>query len=526
MSNQEQTSIQEKRSEKQSPVTVDLEKLPQDCWRPFEVLGGRKSDRITEREIDKVPAKIRSLKYPNWTPVRLWDYSPTGFGILFSYQKGYTFSAINGESIELCLEISQSEKVQATCMVTNLTVTEKGLRIGLCRKLNVLSNVESALADKSLIPHSEFPLVVKIANPIIYREWCYGHVEALGKGPEIIFSSDDPSLLVIPGMKFSLHLDLPTFDITPCIGIVSEVFVTANGNLYFKVNQLMMSRALCNSMGEYFLQTENWSPAALNACGFWVSELCELIKFGFVSSMEQYAEVLTLRRNAYVAVGKKNPFSEVEDSALELDAHSRILTVYHKKQLIASIVLNFPNSANSSLRSEGEFPEKKYPVPLPPREQMIEVFSLCTHRDYRQADLLTAFFINLSKIFLLSDRHWVITFVTDELMPLYEKIGFTKTGAAMPIASLNNQIHHLIILSREDLIIGKNMSLIAWCLTHGNVVQEMVIRNLIPLTFRQRCILHAKFWMKVVVERIYKAKLEQKFQEIINPNMEISYVTK
>src|SRR5258706_4437702 len=120
-----------------SKPSLDVGKLPRDAWRPSEAAGQRLAPRTTEREIEMIPASIRSLKSPAWFPVRLWDYSLSGFGILYSSNSGHADFSTAGENVDLRLGGMQGfaaagEKgIIIPCRIENSSRLEKGMRIGL-----------------------------------------------------------------------------------------------------------------------------------------------------------------------------------------------------------------------------------------------------------------------------------------------------------------------------------------------------------------------------------------------------------
>src|SRR3989338_5252207 len=104
-------------SEPRRPGAADLNLLilPQECWRPFEVDNQRKSERVWEREIERIPAWIRSGKYPDWISVRIYDYSNSGFGIHYQYVSGFPFSAYQGEEVDLKIAVPCAVEFTVPC---------------------------------------------------------------------------------------------------------------------------------------------------------------------------------------------------------------------------------------------------------------------------------------------------------------------------------------------------------------------------------------------------------------------------
>ena len=151
-------------------------------------------------------------------------------------------------------------------------------------------------------------------------------------------------------------------------------------------------------------------------------------------------------------------------------------------------------------------------MPLPPKESIVEVHSLCTHSDYRGGDLIQGMFEHIARCLLLSDRQWLLTFTTAELWPLYRRIGFRKTGASAAIKALNGIEHHMILLHRDSLICGVGMVPTDWNYFFGELARDLLEKKL----FRPGIYQRARIWFYLLFEgytRLWlKNKLEREFQ--------------
>jgi hypothetical protein len=146
---------------------------------------------------------------------------------------------------------------------------------------------------------------------------------------------------------------------------------------------------------------------------------------------------------------------------------------------------------------------------------MIEARGLCTEGEYRGGDLIQGMFEQIARTMLFSDRTWIATLTTDALWPLYRRIGFRKTGAAIGVEALEGIRHHLILLHRDSLLCGKRMSPIDWNYFFGPMVRDLIARgHLDPdrLT-RWRIGWYSAFtglvgkWIRIRLERRFKALL-------------------
>jgi predicted GNAT family N-acyltransferase len=228
--------------------------------------------------------------------------------------------------------------------------------------------------------------------------------------------------------------------------------------------------------------------------------------------MEDYAEVLYLRRDAYVGVGKKPEGTTPESMAGRLDGMSRILMAHHHDTLVGTMTFTYPNSEDTILDSQMGFPNQKYPVFIPPKSNLIEVSRLCIHQEYRSTDLLQGLFEHGMKHFLMSDRHWLLTSAVSDLLPTYLRIGFKKMGASYKHPALNNQEHHLIMAPREAFLWGKGMNLLVWNTLFGDVIQYLLNRNLVDVTGPERVLIRTQLLFRPLSRCFLDNRANQAFR--------------
>lgn len=495
---------------------LNLLKMPPECWRPFEFDGARRSDRIGEREIEKLETSIRCEMHSGWIPVKIRDYSLTGFGIHYKQTSGILFKSLAGEKVELKIVGPWNREILVPCEIRNTTLMGEGWRIGLERlDLGQPDDPPREGAEEyNLDPASQ--LLVRIANPVLYHEWGEATLTGFGLGNEWIFESNDVGLLLLKNVPLRIFFDLPLETNGESQADILWTRAMSGNRVAFGVRWVDLSFQISNAVGEHLLLAAACKPSDLRRFGVHLRRFKEQLRFAYISTMEEYGQVLELRRNAYLYSGKIASATTPAQLASSCDGHSRILAAFHGESMAASVGLTFAKNESSPLRSEGEFPDGCYPVPVPPKHSMIEVHSLCTHNEYRGGDLIRGMFEHIARTLLLSERDWLITFATADLWPLYRKIGFRKAGASVPIKSLGGIEHHLILLHRNSLIHGNNMTPFAWNYFFGELIRDLRTKRYIEVPWHKRLIIAAYSLFGGLTDRRAETRLENDFQAFLD----------
>jgi predicted GNAT family N-acyltransferase len=200
-----------------------------------------------------------------------------------------------------------------------------------------------------------------------------------------------------------------------------------------------------------------------------------VVQFGFVKTEGEYREVLNLRRQAYVAVGKLAESVKPEDTADAYDARARIAIGKINGQIVVCARLTF-NEVDQKMEQEKYV---QWRDDLPRREDVVEVMRLCTHPHFRGSDLLMGMFQFVAISVVQSKRPWIVICATDDVLPLYEKIGFKKIGLQYPHAELNNTVHYILTANVPQAMCGKNVSPIVWNLLWSDVSKYLREYNLL-----------------------------------------------
>jgi hypothetical protein len=493
---------------------LNLWKLPPECWRPFESGNKRKSGRIGERELERISASLRVNGGTSGIPVQLRDFSCTGFGIHLAPGSQGSYSPKPGETVQLALEGPWPDMVVVPCEVRNDQRQGDGLRIGLGRL--DLDPAEAATPEgHGLSLGPEACLQAQVANCILYNEWSDAVLVEIRGAGEWVFESRDSSLLLFRGLEAEFQLDLPLDEEAACTGRVRWMLPLAEGGLRFCLAVEQPGPGISNALGEHLLRSQACAPKELRSLGVCLQRFRDELRFQFVSTLDEYSDVLNLRAHAYRMAGKLAPDTTPAKLVSKLDRRTRFLAAYHGDLMVACVALTFADREDSPLRSEGEFRDGRYPVPVPAKTRMIELHSLCTHKDYRGGDLAKSMIEHCARALLLSDRDWYITFITGDLLPLYRRIGFREAGARAPIKALGGIEHHLVLLHKHAFLLGKGISPASWHHFFADLVQDLLAKGFVQLTARQRFRIAAYRLVGSLARRWLKAATELEFRSFL-----------
>lgn len=501
--------------------TLDVSLLPSEAWRPSEPIPGRSSNRISERELERIPAWIsvsdRVTGSVKDMPVILWDCSAFGFAILLATGKTGPDAFKPGEGIRLKLGLAGAI-LSSECIVQNTSFFRNSLRIGLSRTDLQLKIVRRDPDGPHIgVPESEYlrlpetsDIKAEIRNSILFGEWSTIRLSGIRKGLALEFISKDGCLPLFAGQELEIQLSLPTSTANSYRAKISRLERLDEETLRVRMEPVTLSASLANDLAELLASECRISPDFLKNLGFPIRFFRNRVAFGFVESMEDYEKVVKLRRNAYVDAGKKELDTSPEKMSSKWDKLSRILCIYHEGILVACATMTFPTADTPTLRSQAAFPGGEYPCPVPDKTDFIEVNGLCTHIDYRKGDLLHAVFEHIARAFLFSDRHFILTLADDSLLPLYKNIGFADLRQE---CTYLDRKHHLILADKRTVQSGWRMPVLAWNRMYGNLVADLMERRVLTLSLGERLLIRAKLALRPLADKLAGDRMESIFRK-------------
>ncbi len=492
--------------------TLDLDLLPKEAWRPVIAFCGRASNRISERELEHVPALLSALTAQRGKnrgiSVRLWDYSSLGFAVLLNSKTAQEWQAHKGDPTLLTLNVD-GEPMKIECRVQNISEFRGQVRLGLsrCDWLGpVFDSASLSLPDGAW-------LLAETPNPLLFGEWTRLRLVGLSSGVRLIFECEDSSLMVGLGRKMRVRFHFPTMGDAECQGRVERLERSENDGICFMLGLSALNAAFANDLSETLVSEQSLHPESLRALGLPLRFFRHRTSMSFVDNQEDYERVLHLRRNAYVAAQKKSGDTAPEAMSSHWDRFSRILCIHHENVLVASATLTFPDSEAARLRTQTAFPGGEYPCPVPPKTQFIEVSGLCTHHEYRKGDLLQAVFEHIARVFLLSDRQFILTIADDNLLPLYLSLGFANLKQTCIFL---DRRHHLICGSRANALYGKGMSFMAWHAVFADVIRDLHDKGFLKLGWLDSLRVRLRLAIDPHIQKLLKSNTNTLYQKALN----------
>lgn len=276
------------------------------------------------------------------------------------------------------------------------------------------------------IPISLRPALVGLMkDPFQYDQTSLVSVLRISRNYMVLRNSD-PVFAIFPYQQIEFHLNL--FSSNDPIR-AQVIYVRRVGNrIHFAVQIDAMSADTDRAIVRYIMRFLKWPPFILRRVGFDTSNIKNIIQFRFVKTQADYVAVLKLRRMAYAAARKLKRDTNLSRLYSEYDEFSRILTAWHQDLLVGSVAMRFGDGRKAKFEFQEQLGDGQFQRKLPRPEEIIEVSRLCMHHDYRKTDILMGMFERVFQVLVTSGRSYLVAACDKYLWPIYESIGFRKTG--------------------------------------------------------------------------------------------------
>jgi predicted GNAT family N-acyltransferase len=414
---------------------------------------------------DPVSAELRLAdRSHRVVPSQVWRISPLGVELI---RPGELPDVCVGTPLDLLLRVGQesttfhSLPVVSTCTILGRELL--GLTWGgtlLSRRHREQRRASRWACEGAYLPTGIAPSLARYGDHVFFRV-----LDISWAGMQLETSLRNKFL--IPGLSFDATCSFPTQGQAHLRLQVVHARVVRRGTkevLSVGVRYATRNPRILEVIGQYLLQFGSGTTVSeLCAEGFHVPASSRALDFGAVRSAAEYAEVLRLRRLAYVHARKLSEDTKDVDMADGFDSRSRILVARHQGRAVATSRLMFPTSGAERLNHE-EFLE--LPPGLPPREQVVEVFKTCTHPAYRGSDLFYTFLKHIGLTIIQSGRRYALMSATDSLAPVYERFGFRRVGVTYQHPRMRMR-HHLMLLDVASVVSARRIDPISWNLVAG-----------------------------------------------------------
>ena len=428
---------------------------------------------IDIRSGELVKAHIRfsgsSLDYQTY---RVWRLSPLGVEIVMAsddplYQKGTVIDL----KMVIAGQVCHFGGVVVSSIVNDRGVCVVGVRL--------TSRIDSFVTEEErrnrqrwqcLEPFSPTGVAV---NPALYNDFIYFKIADISQsGMRLITSLRNK--YIIPQMHFESLVNFPMIgQVTVKFEVTRARAVSLAGKdvLELGAKILNFDRMLSETIGQYVLQFgPGVSPKELTRESLTARSISTAVDFQFVRNEEDYREVLDLRQRAYVAAGKVDPNSKAEDRSDIFDSRSRIVVGRYKGRVVASCRLIF--SQAEDIMEQEQF--VTFPADFPRRDEVVEITRACTDPDFRGGDLLISMCRFVALTVVQSRRNWIVICASDEMRPVYERMGYKKTEFTYEHPALGNLKHTVMYGNVAEALTGRGINPIIWNLLWADVSKYML----------------------------------------------------
>ncbi len=331
----------------------------------------------------------------------------------------------------------------------------------------------------------QFIPVCVAANPARYSDFVYLRVKEISANGMRLLTSLRNKFLV-KGMTLDCVASFPFISQLPLKMVIENVRLTTDGGkdfLSIGVSLGELSRQERQVIGQYLIQFgEGVSLDDLRKQDLAPRSLGSSVEFSFVRTLEDYQQVLELRRLAYRAAGKIPEDFGASDMADIYDTRSRIVIGKHRGKVVASSGLVF-NEYHDRMEIEENV---EWPPLLPRRDEMVESIRTCTHPSFRGSDLLMAMFQFIAITVAQSKRRYIVIGCTHDLVGLYSRIGMERQKIEYRHSKLVDSPHTVMLGDIPKAMSGATVNPLFWNAVWAPTTKYMVDTQILELTQADR----------------------------------------
>lgn len=404
----------------------------------------RQFERLALYEKDVPPVLVSGISEDFYA--QLYDVSPLGAG-LFIHRKdwGERGLPMRGQQLTLSIRLNKDESFVVSAIVCHVVERDKrhkqGFQIGLTF---VTRKTESLDRDDRMLQFSQvFRPLGYAEDPLLFQEFLHFQIEGFSPS-EVILRTSKSNRSLIPGQSLNLNCLLPNSAQNSCkVRIVKiDDHAEDEGSYQLRCRWIKPTDAFKEALAEFILIAKpGVSISEMKKMGWPVTHMQRAIRFRYVSSEKDMRAVLDLRLSAAQYEGR---WAGMRDSSVMLDGfdpYGRQIMCIVGSKVVAAARLIF----NEGKRSRSE--HASYGAKIPPwlwKEGFLEASQLCTHPDYRGADVFHFLLQHLTRITAISEAKHLLFHSSEALIPVYQRLGAKNLKIRVDIPSIPGAPLHLL----------------------------------------------------------------------------------
>ncbi len=480
----------------------------------------RRMERRTVHSKDHAQVTLHAHNHDIKTS--LYDLSPIGAGLFYENATADDVKTFkSGQVVRISFDNEDPNgRRTAQAVICHISHIEKKSKQGLLIGIRFLA--ESAhhdLHSPDKAEQDEMRELPELFRPLAYAEdqLFYGeflHFQVLAYSvTDVLLRTSKSNKGLNPGHRLFLRVMLPDHvDGGSVIRFTEVVNPSLDEKTYLiRAKWEKPSKTFLEALAEFlFLACPGISVKALVKENWPAMALRRALRFRYASSEDEFIQVLDLRLMGAHSDGR---WLDTQDSRKMLDSfdiHSRHIMCVAGERLVGTARLVFNDGEH--LRAE----HTGYGVKLPDRlwkGGFVEVSRLCTHPDYRGADVFLFMLQHLGRIVLTSGNAYMLTNCVDSLVPIYERFGAKNIGLRFDSPFMQGHKLNLLVFDCKKICAGFGINPIYYTLGFKNMTEHLERQGLVEFSGMENAVRNLIGLMAPLVHKMEKKKRGKKIQQ-------------
>jgi hypothetical protein len=448
----------------------------------------------------------------------LYDLSPMGAGLFLANATAEDVKFLRkGLVIRLDFAAESKSLKQVTqAVVCHVSRIEKKSKRGLLIGVHFLAESPHKDPFGKMARKNEIRELPDIFRPLAYAEdqmfyQEFLHFQIIGYSiDEVLLRTSKSNKGLIPGQHLFLKVMLPDLAESGCQVRVSNVASPSFDDSSYVVRAKWEKPAqnFLEALAEFlFLAFPGTSVKALLDEGWPAIALRRGLRFRYADTKEEFSQILKLRLLGAHSDGRWLDTHDINKMVDAHDIHSRHIMCIAGERLAGSARLVFNDGDENRAEHTG------YQVKLPAwlwKGGFVEVSRLCTHPDYRGADVFMFILQHLGRIALTSGNAYMLINCVDSLVPIYERFGAKDLGLRFDSPFMQGNKLNLMVFDCKKVCAGVGVNPIYYSLGFKHMSGQLYRHGLVKFTRLENTIRCLTGMVEPLAKKIEKRKRRKK----------------
>jgi predicted GNAT family N-acyltransferase len=427
---------------------------------PIRILQKRifKLERYVVTPEDEFRVEIRSPEGIQVWPVM--DFNAFGLSFIIPHQN---IDLRLLQSFLTFIVISQGQRKITTIPLAEITqVSFRGHELVVDIEFKTVHTVEKIPFDAELsgigVQDDWQPYVV-FEHPFLFEKHVEGKVVQVHNNGMRVSVQRQHSTLLPQTYLPKVNVQIPGVGDVDISAEVSDIQWSAvyPNHVFLDLKFLSTKRLVLEMFGELLVlhgqavdKTVNLMKLMKDA-GLYPKNIKKHMQYVYLSTKEEFQEVLQLRKLAYGSKGKVPVDVPVESMRDVYDDQSVIILCKHHHRVVGSIRVTYCKQPQDRFELEESI---TLPKEFQNRYDQAEISRMCIHPEYQRTDLVVGLMERAFMHSLRSNRKNIITSCDLKMIRFYKILGFAQTGIQFELKTLHGVPHRFIYLKTRKGMTG------------------------------------------------------------------------